>query len=37
MYGETDDGLHDHLMDFSRAANGAYFFAPSQTLLDSWG
>lgn len=36
MYGETDDGLHDHLMDFSRAANGAYFFAPSQTLLDSW-
>ncbi len=36
MYGESGDGLHDHLMDFSHATSGAYFFAPSQDLLDSW-
>ncbi|MBL4851703.1 MAG: Dyp-type peroxidase [Gammaproteobacteria bacterium] len=37
MYGESGDGLHDHLMDFSHAPSGSYFFAPSQTLLNSWG
>ncbi len=36
MYGETSDGLHDHLMDFSKAAESAYFFAPSQDLLNGW-
>ncbi len=37
MYGETDDGVHDHLMEFSSSATADYFFAPSQTMLDSWG
>ncbi len=37
MYGESGDGLHDHLMDFSHAPGGSYFFAPSQTVLNSWG
>ncbi len=37
MYGESGDGLHDHLMNFSHAPSGSYFFAPSQALLNSWG
>ena len=36
MYGNSDDGIQDHLMEFSQAVSGAYFFAPSQSLLDSW-
>ena len=33
MIGATDDGLHDRLMEFSRAVSGAYFFAPSLRVL----
>ncbi len=33
MMGTADDGLSDHLMDFSRAVSGANFFAPSLTVL----
>jgi putative iron-dependent peroxidase len=35
MMGATDDGLYDHLMDFSRAVSGAIFFAPSLKVLRS--
>jgi porphyrinogen peroxidase len=34
MFGVTD-GVHDRLLDFSRATSGAYYFAPSQEDLDS--
>jgi putative iron-dependent peroxidase len=33
MFGPSDDGLHDRLTDFSRPVSGAYYFAPSLTLL----
>jgi putative iron-dependent peroxidase len=33
MFGVDGDGQHDHLMDFSRAVTGAFYFAPSLTLL----
>jgi putative iron-dependent peroxidase len=33
MYGLAGDGLHDHLMDFTRAVSGANFFAPSLQQL----
>jgi putative iron-dependent peroxidase len=33
MYGLAGDGLHDHLMDFTRAVSGAHFFAPSVGML----
>jgi porphyrinogen peroxidase len=33
MFGPNDDGRHDHLADFSRPVSGAYYFAPSLTLL----
>ena len=33
MFGTDDDGRHDRLMDFSRPVSGAYYFAPSLTLL----
>ncbi len=29
MYGVAEDGLHDHLMDYTRAVSGAFFFTPS--------
>jgi putative iron-dependent peroxidase len=35
MYGLSGDGLHDHLMDFTRAVSGAHFFAPPLKLLKS--
>ncbi len=35
MFGPNDDGLHDRLTDFSRPVSGAYYFAPSLTLLAS--
>jgi hypothetical protein len=28
MMGTSGDGLHDRLMEFSRAVSGATFFAP---------
>ncbi|HVQ21918.1 MAG TPA: Dyp-type peroxidase, partial [Candidatus Saccharimonadia bacterium] len=33
MFGVGGDGQHDRLMDFSRAVSGAFYFAPSLTLL----
>ena len=33
MFGTSDDGLHDRLMDFSRAVSGAFYFAPSLSYL----
>ena len=33
MFGPSDDGLHDRLADFSRPVSGAFYFAPSLTLL----
>lgn len=29
MFGTSGDGVHDHLLDFSRAVTGSYYFAPS--------
>ena len=34
MFGTAPDGLHGRLTDFSRPVTGAYYFAPSQTLLN---
>ena len=34
MFGTAPDGIHDRLTDFSRPVTGAYYFAPSQTLLN---
>jgi len=33
MYGLADDGLADHLLDYTQAQSGAYFFAPALALL----
>jgi putative iron-dependent peroxidase len=35
MIGTTGDGLHDRLMEFSRAVTGATFFVPSIETLSS--
>jgi putative iron-dependent peroxidase len=37
MFGDSDDGLHDRLTDFSRPASGGYYFAPSQNALRDVG
>jgi putative iron-dependent peroxidase len=37
MMGAAGDGLHDHLMDFTRAVTGATFFAPSLNVLRALG
>ena len=37
MMGVSGDGLHDHLMDYTRAVSGATFFAPSLDVLQSLG
>ena len=37
MMGTAGDGLHDRLMEFSRAVSGATFFAPSMRILRSIG
>lgn len=29
MFGTSGDGVHDHLLDFSRPVTGSYYFAPS--------
>ena len=29
MFGTSGDGIHDHLLDFSRPVTGSYYFAPS--------
>jgi putative iron-dependent peroxidase len=33
IFGTSEDGLRDHLTDFSRPMSGAYYFAPSLTAL----
>lgn len=33
MLGTSGDGLHDRLMEYSRAVSGAHFFAPSLPVL----
>lgn len=35
MYGLTEDGLTDRLLDFTTAVGGNYFFAPPQNLMES--
>lgn len=35
MFGRSDDGLHDHLLQFTHAVSGAYWFAPSVEDLDA--
>ena len=37
MLGASDDGLHDRLLDFTRAVSGATFFAPSLRRVRSLG
>jgi porphyrinogen peroxidase len=34
MLGIAGDGLHDRLTDFTRPVSGAYYFAPSLTVLN---
>ena len=35
MYGTTEDGVRDRLLDFSRPVSGAYYFAPSLNALNA--
>ncbi|MFY8349866.1 Dyp-type peroxidase [Pseudoalteromonas sp. SSM20] len=35
MFGLTNDGIYDKLIDFSKAVNSAYWFAPSQQQLNA--
>lgn len=35
MFGNSGDGLHDRLMEFTEPVSGAYFFAPSVEMLQS--
>lgn len=37
MFGTADDGVRDHLLDFSRTVAGAYYFAPSVEALGALG
>lgn len=37
LFGTARDGLHDRLMEFTRAVSGAYFFIPSLKLLKALG
>jgi putative iron-dependent peroxidase len=30
----AEDGVHDHLTEFSRPVSGAYYFAPSLSALN---
>ena len=34
MFGVSEDGVRDRLLDFSRPASGAIYFAPSLNELD---
>ena len=34
MFGTTGDGIHDRLLHFTTAIDGAYYFAPSDELLE---
>lgn len=33
MYGTNNDGISDHLLDFTTPQNGAFYFCPSEELL----
>ena len=33
MFGASGDGIHDRLIEFSRAVTGSYWFAPSEEDL----
>lgn len=33
MFGNSGDQIHDHLLHFTKAVDGAYYFAPSEELL----
>lgn len=33
MFGLTEDGIHDRIIDFSKAVNSAYWFAPAADML----
>jgi porphyrinogen peroxidase len=35
MFGVSGDGDYDHLIDYSRAVSGSYWFAPSETMLSN--
>ena len=35
MFGTSGDGIHDRLLHFVQPVDGAYFFAPSDELLDT--
>lgn len=35
MFDTAGEGVHDHLLDYTQAETGAYFFAPSLELLSS--
>lgn len=37
MFDQSGEGVYDHLMDFTRAETGAYFFAPSLEQLVEMG
>jgi len=37
IFGTSGDGLHDHLMNYTAAKSGAYFFAPSVEMLEGLG
>ena len=37
MFGTAGDGIHDRLTDYSRPVSGAYYFAPSLTMLAELG
>ena len=37
VFGTTEDGLRDHLTDFTRPVSGAFYFAPSLTTLRKLG
>ena len=34
MFGTSDDGIHDRLLHFVTAVDGAYFFAPNEGVLE---
>ncbi len=34
MFGTSGDGIHDHLLHFFTVLDGAYYFAPSEELLE---
>jgi putative iron-dependent peroxidase len=34
MFGVTDDGVHDRLMDFTRAVTGSFWFVPALDDLE---